>query len=81
MVPSYSIKLMDEGLFFLSATVILRSYYTRPVHVVIFSVAQSSQDSVYVWEEGLSGIPTCPHTSAASTVKGHHTSNIELQLC
>ena len=81
MGPSYSIKLMDEGLFFLSSTVILWSYYTRPVHVVIFSVAQSFQDSVYVWEEGLPGILTCPHTPAASTVTGHHTSNIELQLC
>lgn len=46
MVPSYSIKLMDEGLFLLSAIVILWSYYTRPVHVVIFSVGQSSQDSL-----------------------------------
>lgn len=48
MVPSYAIKLMDEGLFLLSAIVILWSYYTRPVHVIIFSVAQSSQDRVYV---------------------------------
>lgn len=80
MVPLYSIKLMDEGLFLLSATVILWRYYTRPVHVVIFSVAQSSQDSVYVWEERLSGIPTCPHTPAASTVTGHPP-HLNLPLC
>lgn len=80
MVPSHSIKLMDGGLFLFSATVNLWSCYMRPVHAAIFSVTQSSQDSFYVWEEGLSGVPDFSHAPAASTVTGYHTSNLELLL-
>lgn len=29
----------------------------RPGHAAIFSVTQSSLDSVHVWEEGFSGVP------------------------
>lgn len=54
----------------------------RTVHAAIFSVAQSFQDTVYVWEEGGSQKSLIfPHTPAASTVTGHHTSNLEIPLC